>query len=287
MEKLLKVQQDIATKLIDSSINECFSANELTNVEIAKKFLQEKFNYISNGTVLKSLFCPKFLIDRTNLASQIPDFNFSNDARSNNYSFSSDYNMCESSTRFYASLNKGKIDIYAIQTYKKSSDCFSISEYLLIGGKLENATLIARICRHGEKGEAHKNWNGEVIEKDETHIHIMTEYFQNLEMNNYKDNPCILAQRMAYPDAIKFKDIPNIQACCDEAEKIFNLVPTEFSASLSKCKNKSVSSFLQNELMKLKEKYKTKTNYLEIPKLDAKKIYMKNPKNTNTHAQQE
>jgi len=258
------------------------TGSETTDV-LAGKFLQTKFYPVSNKEVTRLMQSNKFLLDRTGMQlKQLPDFDFSTDARSQNHSFSADYDMCEANVRFYASVGKDNtIDLHMFHTLKSGHDAFSISHYYLPQASVESAMFIARICSHGKNGQVHINWNGELMSPEKSHIHIVTKYYQQLELQKAGGNKEETTKRMAYADAVEIPKLENIAVCARFAQQFFNLAPSHLSLPMQAFATKSKEEFaksiiaLEQELLQRKQPASAPI----LPKITTEKKFDKSQKN--------
>lgn len=271
----------------DADLKNEWMSEEMTSQNFSEKFLQKKYFPISNQMVLEAIHCEKFLLDRTNMTALEENYSYlANNARSQSFSFTSDYDLCESDVRFYASSNRDEVQIYAIHTYKGSNGAFSISQYLLPNGKLNDAVFIARLCSHGKNGQMHLNWNGEQIAGNVSHAHIMTEYFQEKEKTNANGNMLQLATRMAYADAIPLPSLENIAKCANFAHDFFNLAPPEFAISLASLPSKKATE-LKKAIEQTKQNYHLshpkKRDKIALPKMNQNSTVQKSTKTKHAY----
>lgn len=262
--------------------NALLAENAEHNV-LADKFLQTQFYPVCNKDVKRLIQSTKFLLDRTGMQlKQLPDFDFGSQSQSANHSFSADYDMCDASVRFYASAGKNNgVDLHMFHTLKSGHDTFSISHYYLPKAAIESAVFIARICSHGNNGQVHINWNGETMAPNKSHIHIVTKYYQQLELNKANGNKAEATKRMAYADAIEIDKLQNIAVCARFAQSFFNLAPTYLALPMQEFASKTSAEFNQSIalLQQQFEQLGTPSSAPTLPKMNKATKYDKSQKN--------
>lgn len=182
---------------------------------------------LKQSVINKLINAPKFLVgDIQCLSSQKTDYLYSTDANipmvdENNRLVYSDYYISEKNSLgkyeqyyekvdkdlnnkgvyFFASNINGKTHMFALNVMESGLTGASVSLVYLPKGDMNNAILLERVCYHGNKGNEHKNLDGTIIEKNDLHIHKVTQDFMNNVVSSRQLSRLKKIEKLNFPDA--------------------------------------------------------------------------------------
>ena len=181
------------------------------------KFIQEVPVYLDQEKIDRLWSAKKYpIVGIETKSSQLPDFKFGSKREpqmQKRFPQSIVYDHCQSGLKFMVAKSKDKngrpvFDLLATFTLKTPKG-MSIGLYYLPDGNMKNICFLGRVCHHMGTND-HKNTDGTIVDKNQLHVHKITEKYIKQCKQKYGSDKKQLIAHLQSADA---KVIPGYEHC--------------------------------------------------------------------------
>ena len=194
---------------------------------VNSKFIQQAPIFLDDETIERILSSKKYKLEGLDIGKNSVDMDFNFGSLDKNAVTSNAHDYCKSGISYFVMKNKvdgvAKLEIVALYTHKSMMGT-SVGIYYLPKGDPKQICFIARICHHNGSNDHINELNGEVIDKNQLHIHKTSEEYLDHCLKTYKTEQELMPKlQSADATVIEGYDNANIKQMTDIAKQMFNI----------------------------------------------------------------